>query len=76
MPYLICYVYLIFDQLAINEANTLNRLNPTLAAEKEEYVYRSYLAMGQANVILNEAKIKPTSSPGILVTCINFEHYT
>jgi len=37
-----------------------------LAAEKEEFVYRSYLAMGQAN-ILNEAKIKPTSSPGIFI---------
>ena len=37
-----------------------------MAAEKEEFVYRSYLAMGQAN-ILNEAKIKPTSSPGMFI---------
>jgi hypothetical protein len=52
---------LIHEQLAINEANSLNRLNPALAAEKDEFVYRSYLAMGQGTVILNEVKDKPST---------------
>ena len=43
-------------QLAINEANGLNRLPSHLTTEKEEYVYRSYLALGQHHIILNEIK--------------------
>jgi hypothetical protein len=43
--------------MAINEANSLTRLNPALNQEKEEFVYRSYLAMGQSSVIINEVKI-------------------
>ena len=51
-------------QSAINEANGLNRLNPSLVIEKEDIVYRCYLAMGQANVIINEIKdTKPTCPP-------------
>ena len=44
------------SQLAINEANGLNRLPSHLTTEKEEYVYRSYLALGQHHIILNEIK--------------------
>ena len=42
--------------MAINEANGLNRLPSHLTTEKEEYVYRSYLALGQHHIILNEIK--------------------
>ena len=51
-------------QAAINEANGLNRLNANLVVEKEDIVYRCYLAMGQANVLMNEIKeTKPTCPP-------------
>ncbi len=50
------YFFLGSYQMAINEANSLNRLNPQLASEKQEYVLRCYLAMGQSHVIFNEVK--------------------
>jgi coatomer protein complex subunit epsilon len=42
-------------QLAINETNNM-RLPANLVTEKEEYVYRSYLALGQYQMILSEIK--------------------
>ena len=64
-------------QLAINESNSLNRINPGLVSEKEEFVYRSYLAMGQANIVLNEIKAKSNPSPGeCLKLYINFLQLT
>lgn len=55
-------------QQAINEANTLNRLNATLAAEKEDYVYRCYLALGQPSVLINEVKEKPNTATSNQIT--------
>ena len=50
-------------QQAINEANGLNRLSPNLVIEKEEYVYRCYLAMGQSNILVSEIKDSKPSCP-------------
>jgi tetratricopeptide (TPR) repeat protein len=43
-------------QQAINEAGTLSRCPAALKDEKEEFVYRSYLALGQYDIVLNEVK--------------------
>ena len=43
-------------QLAINEANTLSRCPAGLVSEKTEFLYRSYLALGQYHIILSEIK--------------------
>lgn len=43
-------------QEAINEASASNRLSSNLIAEKEEFVYRCYLGLGQYHVILSEIK--------------------
>ena len=54
-------------QLAINEASGLKKNMPAhLVTEKEEYVYRSYLALGQFHIILNE--IKDTGTTPICTT--------
>lgn len=55
-----CYIL----QGAINEANNLNRIPPNLAKEKEEYVYRAYIALGQYNIPLMEIKDTPNTSVG------------
>jgi hypothetical protein len=34
----------------------LNRIPANLVTEKEEFIYRSYLALGQYHIILNEIK--------------------
>lgn len=52
-------------QLAINEANGLNRCPQSLVAEKNEFLYRSYLAMGQYHIILSEIKDVSTTSIGL-----------
>jgi coatomer protein complex subunit epsilon len=54
-------------QLAINEGNSL-RLPANLVTEKEEYVYRSYLALGQFHIILGE--IKDTASTPISLRAV------
>ncbi len=43
-------------QAAINEGNGLHKLSAALVSEKEEYVYRCYLALGQYQIILSEIK--------------------
>mmetsp|Transcript_4254 Transcript_4254/g.5848 ORF Transcript_4254/g.5848 Transcript_4254/m.5848 type:complete len:298 (+) Transcript_4254:21-914(+) len=53
-------------QAAINEANTLSKLSSVLIAEKEEYIYRSFLALGQYGVVTSEIKEnKPNTSVGL-----------
>jgi coatomer protein complex subunit epsilon len=52
-------------QLAINEAGTLNRLNDTLKVEKDVYVYRSYIAMGQYDIVLDEVSDKDSTAAGL-----------
>ena len=51
-------------QLAINEANGLTRLPVHLIAERDEYTYRSYLALGQFHIILSEIKDVSTTPIG------------
>lgn len=41
-------------QGAINEANGLNKLKPHLKEEKEEYVYRSFIGLGQYAIVASE----------------------
>lgn len=41
-------------QLAINEANGLKRCPPHMATEKLEYMYRSYIALGQNDLVISE----------------------
>eukprot|EP01041_Mallomonas_annulata_P005927 gene5927-11959_t len=48
-------------QLAINEASGLHRLPQSLMPEKDEFIYRSYLALGQYNIILGEIKDSPNT---------------
>eukprot|EP01038_Epipyxis_sp_PR26KG_P008293 gene8293-11223_t len=43
-------------QAAINEAHSLNKIPASLVQEKEEFVYRSYLSLGQYHIILGEIK--------------------
>jgi coatomer protein complex subunit epsilon len=51
-------------QAAINEATGLSKIPASLVSEKDEFVYRSFLAMGQYSVVLHEIKDKPTTSVG------------
>ena len=51
-------------QAAINEANALTKINAALKQEKEEYVYRSYLGLGQFHVILSEISDSPSTPVG------------
>jgi coatomer protein complex subunit epsilon len=41
-------------QLAINEANGMKRCPPQMANEKLEYMYRSYIALGQYDLVISE----------------------
>jgi len=52
-------------QLAINEASSMNRLSDDLKIEKETFVYRSYVALGQYSVVLDEVKDEPTTPTGL-----------
>ena len=53
-----------FSQAAINEANALTKVNAALRQEKEEYVYRSYLGLGQYHVIVGEISDSPNTPVG------------
>jgi hypothetical protein len=52
------------SQAAINEASALTKINAALKQEKEEYVYRSYLGLGQYNIILSEVSDSPNTPVG------------
>jgi coatomer subunit epsilon len=41
-------------QLAINEANSIKRCPSNLLSEKTEFMYRSYTAMGQYDIVISE----------------------
>jgi coatomer subunit epsilon len=51
-------------QLAINESNSLHRLPKQLAPARDEFVYRSYVALGQYDIVLDEIKESPNTSIG------------
>ena len=53
-------------QLAINEANSLTKLPPHLVTEKQEFIYRSYLALEQYHIILSEIKDSPKTPISLL----------
>eukprot|EP00603_Paraphysomonas_imperforata_P000988 CAMPEP_0114428968 /NCGR_PEP_ID=MMETSP0103-20121206/9223_1 /TAXON_ID=37642 ORGANISM="Paraphysomonas imperforata, Strain PA2" /NCGR_SAMPLE_ID=MMETSP0103 /ASSEMBLY_ACC=CAM_ASM_000201 /LENGTH=299 /DNA_ID=CAMNT_0001598249 /DNA_START=47 /DNA_END=946 /DNA_ORIENTATION=+ len=48
-------------QLAINEANSLNRIPKDLQSTKDEFVFRSYLAMQQYDIVLDEIADGPNT---------------
>lgn len=52
-------------QAAINEANSLTRINPSLKSEKDEFIYRSYLGLGQPNIVLSEIVENPNTPVGL-----------
>jgi len=52
-------------QAAINEANGLTKLSALLKNEKSEFLYRSYLALGQYSIILSEIKDNSSTSLGL-----------
>ena len=52
------------SQAAINEATGLTKVPSALLSEKDEYIYRSFLAMGQYGVVLSEIKERPSTSLG------------
>ncbi len=41
-------------QLAINEANGMRNTSASLVNAKKEFLYRSYLALGQHDIVLGE----------------------
>lgn len=41
-------------QQAIAEASGLGRLSDTLRMERDEFIYRSYIALGQHSIVLGE----------------------
>jgi coatomer protein complex subunit epsilon len=49
-------------QLAINESNSLSRIPKHLQSVKDEFVYRSYLAMRQYDIVLDEISDGPNTS--------------
>lgn len=49
---------------AINEATGLTKVKGALLEEKEEIVYRCYLAMGQLHIVLNEISDSPSVPVG------------
>ena len=58
-------------QQAINEAGSLNRCPSHLKDEKEEFVYRSYLALGQHDIVLTEVKENAPIGTSQLVVSLN-----
>lgn len=57
-------------QLAINEANSLNKLPAHLVSEKQEYVYRSYVALEQYHIVTGEIKDTPKTPIGAISAII------
>ncbi|KAJ8598664.1 hypothetical protein CTAYLR_003075 [Chrysophaeum taylorii] len=51
-------------QLAIAEGNNLTRVSDELRVERDEFVYRSYVGLGQYNLVLNE--VKDDAPPSLL----------
>jgi len=43
-------------QMALSEGSGLSRLSGNLKAEKDVFMYRSYIALGQYDVVLNEVR--------------------
>lgn len=43
-------------QLAIAEGSGLGRLPDSLRVERDEFIYRSYLALGQYSIVLGEVR--------------------
>eukprot|EP00602_Paraphysomonas_sp_CaronLab_P006060 CAMPEP_0185018718 /NCGR_PEP_ID=MMETSP1103-20130426/1390_1 /TAXON_ID=36769 /ORGANISM="Paraphysomonas bandaiensis, Strain Caron Lab Isolate" /LENGTH=300 /DNA_ID=CAMNT_0027548655 /DNA_START=60 /DNA_END=962 /DNA_ORIENTATION=- len=48
-------------QLAINESNSLHRLAKHLNPIRDEFVYRSYLALGQYDIVIGEIQDTPST---------------
>jgi len=48
-------------QRAVSEGSSLTRLPETLKIESREFVYRSYIALGQQNIVLTEVPDGPST---------------
>lgn len=49
-------------QLAIAEGSGLGRLPEALRVERDEFIYRSYLALGQYSIVLGEVLMTVVSA--------------
>lgn len=49
-------------QLAIAEGSGLGRLPDNLRVERDEFIYRSYLALGQYSIVLGEVRASARGS--------------
>ena len=54
-------------QQAVNESNSLHRLPKALVPARDEFVYRSYVALGQYDIVMDEIKDSPNTSVGMSV---------
>lgn len=50
-------------QLAIAEGSGLGRLPDSLRIERDEFIYRSYVALGQYSIVLNEVRVGACAFP-------------
>ena len=48
-------------QKAIAEGSSLGRLSEALKIESKEFVYRSYIALGQFNIVIDEVSDSPST---------------
>jgi coatomer protein complex subunit epsilon len=60
-------------QMAINEASKLNRIQSKLLLERDEYVYRSYLGLGQFNIVLNEIAEKSIGLKAVKLLALSYK---
>jgi coatomer protein complex subunit epsilon len=68
LAFVFILVLVLVLQLAINEASALNRIPTKLAVERDEFVYRSYLALGQYGIVLGE--IKDTANTNVALRAV------
>ena len=54
-------------QNAINEASANKHIPAALINEKKEYLYRSFLALGQGDVVTSEIKDTSSTPAGIVL---------
>jgi len=62
-------------QMAVSEGNSMTRIPERLRDERDEFVFRSYIAMGQPGVVLNELSRQSKISPGLQVVKILAQYF-
>lgn len=65
-------------QGAINEANGMTKLKPPVAAEKDEWVYRCYIGLGQYGVVIgevNDSSATPVGKRALRLLAAYYDNY-